>query len=147
MWRRWRTPVLLVLWVLALGGCALLGREPEAREIAIDLRVARSEAVRRTLAAFREQGYAVREGLTSGLEPETESFRQGDEADAVFRATITGSAERSRVVLTGTYRRRQLAGLVRGPERPVRRSDDPVERSLWARLDNVGLMIRRPPAH
>jgi hypothetical protein len=96
--------------------------------------------------ALREQGYTVRETLTSGLEPETEPFRHGDEADAVFRAAVSGSGERSRVVLTGTYRRRQLAGLVRGPERVVRQSDDALERQLWARLDNVALMIRRPAA-
>lgn len=144
---RARCGALLALAValLALAGCgALFGRSPEDRQITIELGVPRAEAIRRTLATFRAQGYTVRETLTSASQPETEPFRQGDEAEAVFRAAITGSGERSQVVLTGTYRRRQLAGLVRGSEREVRRSDDALERALWERLYNLGLTIRRP---
>src|SRR5690349_229608 len=69
----------------ALSGCGLIGGSPAARSLTIDLPVTRSEAVRRTLTAFREQGYTVRASLTSGLNPETEPFRQND-AEAVFRA-------------------------------------------------------------
>jgi hypothetical protein len=137
-----------LLLALALGGCAgLFGRSPEDRQIAIDLPISRNEAIRRTLETFRLQGYAVKETLTSGTAPETEPFvheGQDGDAEAVFRAEITGSARESRVVLTGTYRRRQLAGIVRGREREVRRSDDPLERELWDRLANLGLVIRRP---
>ena len=141
--RAWRW-LLLGLAVLALGGCAgLAGRAREEREIAIDLPISRDEAVRRTLATFRIQGYRVRETLTSGTTPETEPFEH-DGAEAVFRATITGSGRASRVVLTGTYRRVQLGGIVRTKEREVRRSDDPIERALWDRLLNLSLVIRRP---
>lgn len=139
--------LLLVACALALAGCAtLLGRRADERAVTIDLRLSRTEAVRRTLAAFRDQGYTIRPTLTSGSEPETEPFRHRDAAEAVFRAAVTGSGRRSRVVLTGTYRRRQLAGLVRGPEREVRASDDPVERELWARLENLAMFVRRPPS-
>jgi hypothetical protein len=135
---------VLFIMALMLSSCALLrGRSPEDYEVAVDLKVSRTEAVRRTLAAFRDQGYRVRESLTSGTNPETEPFRQGDDAEAVFRAVITGSGQASRVVFTGTYRRRQLGGLMRGDEREVRRSDDPLERELWARLSNLGLMLRQ----
>lgn len=135
---------LLLLALPALGGCALLGgRAPEEREIAVTLPVSRTEAVRRTLATFREQGYHVRETLTSGTEPETEPFRHRDAADAVFRASITGSTRSARVVFTGTYRTRELKGLVHGKERVVRRSDDPLEEELWGRLENLALMLRR----
>lgn len=137
---------MLVLATVALGGCAgLFGRAPEEREIAIELPVSRDEAVRRTLATFRIQGYRVRETLTSGTTPETEPFEHGG-AEAVFRAAITGSGRASRVVLTGTYRRVQLGGVFRGGEREVRRSDDPIERALWDRLLNLSLVIRRPAA-
>ena len=105
--------------------------------------MSRSEAVRRTLAAFREQGYTVRTGLTSGLNPETESFRQGD-AEAVFRAEISGSESRARVVLSGTYRIEQFGGIVRTGEKEVRNSDDPIERALWNRLEQLRLAIRQP---
>ncbi|MGZ8377058.1 MAG: hypothetical protein ACXWZS_13450 [Gemmatirosa sp.] len=134
-----------LLLALALGGCAgLFGRSPDDRAITIDLPIPRDEAVRRTLATFRIQGYQVKETLTSGTTPETEPFAHGDDAEAVFRAEITGTGRESRVVLTGTYRRRQLAGIVRGREREVRRTDDPLERELWDRLANLGLVIRRP---
>jgi hypothetical protein len=128
---------------LVLSGCALpRGREP-AKDITVDLPVTRPEAVRRTLAAFRDQGYEVRESLTSGTNPETEPFRQHDEADVVFRAAITGSGKTSRVVFSGTYRKRRLGGLMHGDEQPVRDSEDPLERELWARLSNIALMLRR----
>jgi hypothetical protein len=143
-WRTaWRVAWLAVL-LTALGGCALLrGRAPDDR-VTVDLSVSRAEAVRRTLAAFRAQGYRVRETLTSGTEPETEPFRHGD-ADAVVRAAISGSARAARVVLSGTYRRRELGGLVHGRERAVRRTDDPLERELWARLDDLARAVRRGP--
>jgi hypothetical protein len=128
---------------LLLSSCALLrGREAD-REIAVDLSTTRTEAVRRTIQAFREQGYEVRESLTSGTNPETEPFRQRDEADAVFRAAITGSGRTSRVVFSGTYRRRRLGGLMHGDERAVRNTDDPLERELWARLSNLAIMLRQ----
>lgn len=127
-----------------LGGCTLLrGRAPDD-EVAVDLRGSRAEAVRRTLAAFRAQGYRVRETLTSGTEPETEPFRHED-ADAVFRAAISGSGRDARVVFSGTYRRRELGGLVHGRERKVRRTDDPLERALWARLDDLARAVRGEP--
>lgn len=142
--RRRAAALAWLVLALALGGCAgLFGRAPEDREIAIDLPISRDEAVRRTLATFRVQGYQVRETLTSGTAPETEPFEH-DGTEAVFRAAITGSGRTSRVVLTGTYRRVQLGGIVRGREREVRRSDDPTERALWDRLQNLGLVIRRP---
>ena len=129
---------------LALGGCAgLFGRGEVPREIVVDLPVSRSEAVRRTAATFRVQGYTIRDTPTSGTRPETESFRHRDAADAVFRAVVTGSTRRSRVVFSGSYRTRDLGGLVRGRERPVQRGDDELERELWARLDNLAIMLRR----
>ena len=128
---------------LLLSSCALLpGREAE-REIAINLSTTRAEAVRRTIQTFREQGYEVRESLTSGANPVTEPFRQRDAADAVFRAAITGSGRTSRVVFSGTYRRRQLGGLMHGDERAVRNTDDPLEQELWARLSNLAVMLRQ----
>jgi hypothetical protein len=135
--------VLLALSAASLGGCAGLGgRSAVRREVTVELSVSRAEAVRRTLAMMREQGYQVRESLTSGGEPETEPFRHGD-AEAVFRATVTGGSRSARVVLTGTYRKRELGGLVKGREHEVVRSDDPLERELWAKLDNLGVAIRR----
>jgi len=128
---------------LLLSACAVLrGREP-AREIAVTVATSRTEAVRRTLATFREQGYEVRESLTSGTNPETEPFRQHDDADVVFRATVTGSGRTSRVVFSGTYRRRRLGGLMHGDETPVRDTDDPLERELWARLTNLAVALRQ----
>ena len=138
---------LLLLCLATLAACAgLRGGAPEERAITVELPVARAEAVRRTLAAFRAQGYRVRETLTSGSAPETEPFSHGEDVEAVFRAAITGSANSARVVLTGTYRRHQLGGLLPGREHEVRRSDDPLERDLWARLYNVSLTLRRRPA-
>jgi hypothetical protein len=132
---------------LALAGCGgLFGRAPVEREITVNLEVSRREAIRRTLETFRVQGYTVRESLTGASEPETEPFihRGTEQAEAVFRAAITGSDRSSRIVLTGTYRKRQLAGIVRGNEREVRKTDDPLERELWDRLYNLSLVIRRP---
>jgi hypothetical protein len=123
-------------------GCGLIrGRAPEDRMITVQLPVSRAEAVRRTLTAFREQGYPVRNSLTSGLQPESEPFRQGD-VEVVFRATISGTERSSQVVLSGTYRRVRLGGAVRGDEEEVRRSDDPLLRTLWNRLEQLRLTIR-----
>ena len=120
----------------------LRGREP-AHEIVVSLPTTRAEAIRRTLAAFRDQGYDVRESLTSGTNPVTEPFRQGREADVVFRASVTGSGRESRVVFSGTYRRRKLGGLMHDDERAVRDTDDPLERELWARLSNLAVMLKQ----
>jgi hypothetical protein len=130
-----------VLLAFAFSACGLIRGRPPAREVAVSLSVSRSEAVRRTLAAFRDQGYQVKETVTSGTNPETEEFRH-ENADVVFRAEITGSASSSRVVFSGTYRERRLGGLMRGDERAVLNSDDPLERELWARLNNLALMLR-----
>ena len=134
----------VVALTTSLTGCAgLLGRSPEERAVTVDLPVSRTEAVRRTLQAFRDQGYELKETLTSGTEPETEPFRHGD-ADAVFRATVESAGRGARVTLRGTYRKRALAGLAHGPEHEVvRGGDDPLEKELWARLDNLGVAIRR----
>ena len=135
---QWLVPVILTL---SLSGCTLLRGRPPEREVAVSLSMSRSEAVRRTLAAFRDQGYSVRETPTSGTNPETEEFRH-ENADVVFRAEITGSGSSARVVFSGTYRERRLGGLMRGDEHPVLNSDDPLERELWARLNNLALMLR-----
>jgi Tfp pilus assembly protein PilX len=142
--RRGRVALAAVACAATLGGCAgLLGRAPEDRVVTVNLAVSRSEAVRRTLQAFRDEGYQLKETLTSGTEPETEPFRHGD-ADAVFRATVESAGRNaSRVTLRGTYRKRELGGLVHGREQEVKRSDDPLEKELWARLDNLGVAIRR----
>ena len=132
----------VVAMTLALSGCSLLRGRPPEREVSVNLGVSRSEAIRRTLAAFRDQGYRIRETPTSGGNPETEEFRHGD-ADVVFRAEITGSANSSRVVFSGTYRPRQLGGLMRGDERPVVNGDDALDRELWGRLNNLALMLRQ----
>ena len=136
-----RRIVLGLITGASLTGCALRRGAPEARSLTLDLPVSRSEAVRRTLTAFREQGYTVRASLTSGLNPETEPFRQGD-AEAVFRADISGAESRARVVLSGTYRTRGLGGIVRSGEHEVRNGDDPLERALWSRLEQLRLAIR-----
>jgi len=132
------------LWaalLTSLAGCGLF-RGTEEKTLAIDLPVSRSEAVRRTLTAFREQGYVIRSSLTSGLNPETEPFRQGD-ARAVFRASITGSQSSARIVLSGTYHKEQFGGIARGGEKDVRNGDDPIERALWSRMDQIRLTIRQ----
>lgn len=140
--RRARLAVLVVLTGGAASACGLLRGAPEARSLTVDLPVSRSEAVRRTLTAFREQGYVIRSSLSSGLNPETEPFRQGD-AEAVFRAAISGSQTSARVVLSGTYRVRQFGGIVRTDEKEVRNSDDATERALWNRLEQIRLTIRQ----
>jgi hypothetical protein len=128
---------------LLISSCASLrGRDPE-RENIETLQMPRTEAVRRTLATFREQGYEIKESLTSGSNPETKPFRQRDDADAIFRAAITGSGSTSRVVFSGTYRERKLGGLMHGDEREVRNTDEPVEKELWARLSNLALQLRK----
>ena len=142
-WPRSLTRVIVLAGFATLTGCGLIGGTPAARSLTIDLPVTRSEAVRRTLTAFREQGYTVRSSLTSGLNPETEPFRQND-AEVVFRAEISGSGTRSRVVLSGTYHTRQLGGIVRSGEHEVRNGDDPLERTLWSRLEQLRLAIRLP---
>jgi len=132
----------LLLCCSTFTGCAVLGRRaPDETSLTVELPVSRAEAVRRTLTAFREQGYPVRATLTSGLQPESEPFRQGD-AEVVFRASISGSERSSRVVLSGPYRRVRLGGAIRGDVEEVRRSDDTLERTLWNRLDQIRLTIR-----
>lgn len=127
---------------LVLIGCGLIPGSPKDREIVVTLPVSRAEAVRRTLATFREQGYRVRDALTSGSSPETEEFRHRDDADVVFRAAVSGSGQSSRIVFSGTYRRRRLGGLMHDDPRPVRNTDDELERELWARLNNLALTLR-----
>ncbi|HEV7994085.1 MAG TPA: hypothetical protein VGP25_19820 [Gemmatimonadaceae bacterium] len=134
----------LLLACAALSSCAVFRREPEQRSITVELPVSRAEAVRRTTTAFREQGYPLRPTLTSGLQPESQPFRQGDEAEAVFRASISGTTRASHVVLSGTYRRLRLRGVVRDDEQELRKSDDPLERRLWTRLEQLRLAIRQP---
>jgi hypothetical protein len=133
---------LAVVLLASLPACALLRGAPEERSLTVDLPVPRSEAVRLTLAAFRDQGYVIRSSLTSGLNPQTEPFRQGD-AQAVFHAAISGSQSGSRVVLSGTYHVSQFGGIARGGEKEVRNGDDPIERALWSRLDQLRLTIRQ----
>jgi len=135
-----RVPTLAIACSAALAGCGLF-RGAEERNVTVDLPVSRSVAVRRTLTAFREEGYVVRSTLTSGTKPETEPFRQGD-AEAVFRAEITGSGSTSRVVLSGTYHTKQFGGIVKSGEHEVRNSDDETERKLWNRLQQLRLAIR-----
>ena len=127
----------------ALTACGLIGGKPAERDVTIDLPVSRSTAVRRVTSAFRDEGYVIRSTLTSGTKPETEPFRQGD-AEAVFRAEITGSGSTSRVVLSGTYHTKQFGGIVKSGEHEVRNSDDPTERALWNRLQQLRLAIREP---
>ncbi len=141
--RRVRSVLLVAIACGSLSGCALFRGPPAARTLVVDLPMSRSEAVRRTTAAFREQGYTIRTSLTSGLNPETEPFRQGD-AEAVFRAEVSGSESRARVVLSGTYRISQFGGIVRTDEKEVRNSGDPIERALWSRLEQLRLAIRTP---
>ena len=145
--RRRLAPLLVAVGAVSAAGCgALLGRAPDDR-ITLDLPVSRTVAVRRTLAAFRRQGYTVRETLTSASHPETQPFEQeGPEgrAEVVFQAEVSGSDRAARVVLSGRYHRIRLRGAVRERERPVRATDDALERVLWNRLDNLALVIRRP---
>jgi hypothetical protein len=139
-------PILaaILLASSASTGCSVFRREPEQKEIIVELPVSRADAVRRTLTAFREQGYPVRATLTSGTQPETEPFRQGNEAEAVFRATISGTSRSSHVVLSGTYRRLRLRGVVRDDPQELHKTDDPIEHALWNRLEQLRLAILQP---
>ena len=125
----------------SLPACGLFRGAAEARDVTIDLPVSRSAAVRRVTTAFRDEGYVIRSTLTSGTKPETEPFKQGN-AEAVFRADVTGSGSTSHVVLSGTYHIKQFGGIVKSDEREVRNSDDPIERALWTRLQQLRLAIR-----
>jgi hypothetical protein len=126
-----------------LPACGVIGSKPAEHDVIVDLPVSRSAAVRRVTSAFRDEGYVIRNSLTSGTKPETEPFSQGD-AEAVFRAEITGSGNTSRVVLSGTYRIKQFGGVVKSDERQVVNSDNPTERALWNRLQQLRLAIREP---
>jgi len=121
------------------------GGHAEDRTVTVGLSAPRPDAVRRTLAAFRDQGYRVKESLTSGTEIVTEPFAHTDDIEATFRAAITASGGTSRIALSGTYRERSLGGIVRGREHPIVRATEGVEGELWARLQNLALAIRTPP--
>ena len=137
-----RRAILLGALPLVAGCASILGRSPEDRAVTVELPVSRSTAVRRALSALREQGYEVRESLTSGLDLTTETFRHGDRAEGIFRVVIAGTAESSTATITGTYRERQFGGIVLTKEREITRSDEGLEGELWARLVNLGLAIR-----
>ncbi|MFL5578432.1 MAG: hypothetical protein ACJ79S_20960 [Gemmatimonadaceae bacterium] len=137
-----RAAVALALAAGAAGCASTGGRSPEEEQVTVRLSAPRSTAVRRTLDAMRAQGYRVRESLTSGTEMTTEPFRHGDDVEAVFRAAVSGSGGTSRIVLSGTYHRKQFGGIVRTSDEPVRRATEGVEGELWARLQNLGLAIR-----
>ena len=154
VWHRARSARVARLARLALAAatvasgasCASLGgRRAEDRIVTVGLSAQRPDAVRRTLAAFRDQGYRVKESLTSGTEIVTEPFAHTDDIEATFRAVITASGGTSRVALSGTYRERSLGGIVRGREHPIVRATEGVEGELWARLQNLALAIRTPP--
>ena len=120
-------------------------RDTAPKALTVDLPVSRAEAIRTTTTAFREQGYKVRATLTSGSQPETEPFRQWDDAEAVFRASVTGDAKSSHVVLTGSYHRLHLRGVVRDDdEHELHNTNDPVESALWKRLEQLRLAILVP---
>ena len=145
-WRWLRT--VLVVALLPIAGCASFGMREPARTVVVSLEVSRAAAVRRAQAALRAQGYTVKETLTSGSELETEPFRHehdGDRYEAVFRAVVTAAGDATRVTLSGTYRRIQLAGIVRGKEQELRESGEGVEGELWSRLENLRLAIRGSP--
>jgi len=135
----------IVLALTATGCASVFGRRPEDRTVTVSLPMSRPAAVRRTLAAMREQGYRIRESLTSGGELVTEPFRHTNKVEAVFRAVITESGRTSRVVLSGSYHERQFGGIARGKEREITRSDEGLPGELWARLQNLALAIRTPP--
>jgi hypothetical protein len=136
---------IATLVVAASAGCAgAIGTRPENQSVTLSLSVPRAEAVRRTLAAFRDQGYRVKESLTSASEMTTEPFEHTDDIEATFHAAISGSEKASRVTLSGTYRERELGGLVRGREHPISRAETGVEGELWARMQNLALAIRTP---
>jgi hypothetical protein len=143
MMTRFARLLATVTTLAALTGCGLLGGRPAERDVTIDLPVSRATAIRRVTSAFRDEGYVIRNTLTSGTKPETEPFRQGD-AEAVFRAEISGSGSSARVVLSGTYHTKQFGGIVKSGEKEVRNTDDPTERALWNRLQQLRLAIREP---
>lgn len=146
-WRRRRPAarsILLLLLLAAPSACATAGRD-SSRAATVTLRESRASAVRRTLDAFREQGYRVKETLTSGSEIVSEPFDHDRHTEAVFRATITEGEREARIRLTGTYREKSLGGLVKSSEREVRRATEGVEGALWARLQNLALAIRSAP--
>ena len=136
-----RTRAALLLLFL-LPGCATAGREDSSRAATVALRETRPSAVRRTLRAFREQGYQVKETLTSGSDIVSEPFDHDRQTEAVFRAQISEESGRARVRLTGTYREKSLGGLIKSREREVRRATEGVEGALWARLQNLAVAIR-----
>ena len=136
--------VALVLASSAIGGCSLFRRDTAPRSLTVELPVSRADAIRQTTTAFREQGYKVRSTLTSGSQPETEPFRQWDDAEAVFRASITGGATSSRVVLTGSFHRLHLRGVIRDDEHELHNTNDPIESALWKRLEQLRLAIMLP---
>ena len=71
-----RTALLLLL-LASPSACATAGGD-SSRAATVTLRSSRASAVRRTLDAFREQGYRVKETLTSGSEIVSEPFdREG----------------------------------------------------------------------
>jgi len=133
--------LIITAMLAALPACGLVGGRPAERDVTVNLPVSRSDAIRRVTSAFRDEGYVIRSTLTSGSKPETEPFRQGD-AEAVFRAEVTGSGNTSRVVLSGTYHTKQFGGIVKSSEHEVRNTDDPTERALWNRLQQLRLAIR-----
>ena len=136
--------MLLAALPLAAGGATIGIREP-ARTIVATVDASRATTVRRAQAAFRAQGYTVQETLTSGSELVTEPFRHehgGDRYEAVFRAVVAAAGDATRVTLSGSYRKVQLGGLVRGRYEELRESTEGVEAELWARLDNLRLAIR-----
>ena len=141
--RNARALIGVIACCVTLPACGLIGGRAAERDVTLDLPVPRADAVRRVASAFREQGYVIRNTLTSGTKPETEPFRQGD-AEAVFRAEISGSGSSSRVVLSGTYHTKQFGGIVKSGEKEVRNTDDPTERALWNRLQQLRLAIREP---
>jgi hypothetical protein len=142
---RWVRAMLVVALLPMATACASLGVREPARTVVVSLEGSRAAAIRRAQAAFRAQGYTVKETLTSGSELETEPFRHehdGDRYEAVFRAVVTAAGDATRVTLSGTYRRVQLAGLLRREYEELRESKEGVEGELWARLENLRLAIR-----
>ena len=134
--------LFLLLAAAAGGGCASVGTRPEDREVVVRLQLSRSAAVRRTLDALSAQGYRVKEsGLTAGTDLTTEPFDH-DGVEATFRAVVEASGGSSRVTLSGSYSRRQFGGIVKTKPEPIVRSDEGVERELWARMQNLALAIR-----
>jgi hypothetical protein len=142
---RWVRAMLVVALLPTATACASFGMREPARTVVVSLEGSRAAAIRRAQAAFRAQGYTVKETLTSGSELETEPFRHdhdGDRYEAVFRAVVATAGDATRVTLSGTYRRVQLAGLLRREYEELRESSEGAEGELWARLENLRLAIR-----